>query len=200
MSARRCWIFDLDGTLIHSDHDYAALKARLGLPAELAVLEGIAACPEEDRPGLFAAVDAWEVEHLREVRPMDGAADLLDRLVGRGRSVAVLTRNTRETAVRALEAAGLHRRVIAPFVVGRHEAPCKPAPDGVHLLLRRWGALPSDACLVGDFRFDLLAARAAGVEAVWFDPGRTGEWASLADRVVHHLSELEPWPEGELEG
>ena len=45
------------------------------------------------------------------------------------------------------------------------------------------------ADLPGSYLEDL---RAAGVEAVWFDPGRTGTFAALADRVVHHLSELAP--------
>ncbi len=187
-----CWIFDLDGTLVHSDHDYAALKARLGLPNHLAVLEGIAGRPEEEQAALLAEVHDWEVGHLARIRPIDGAADLLAALRNRGRSVAVLTRNTRETALRALDGAGLTGLVEPRYVVGRHEAACKPAPDGVHALLRRWGALPGDACLVGDFRFDLVAARAAGVQAIWFDPDRTGTWAELADRVVHHLSELAP--------
>lgn len=193
-AARFCWIFDLDGTLVHSEHDYAGLKARLGLPHDYAVLEGVATRPPDEQARLLLEVHAWEVAHLAGVRPIDGAADLLDRLRCRGRSVAILTRNTRETALRALDGAGLRGLVDARFVVGRHEAACKPAPDGVHALLRRWSALPRDACLVGDFRFDLMAARAAGVEAIWFDPGRTGTWAELADRTVHHLSELAPTP------
>jgi phosphoglycolate phosphatase-like HAD superfamily hydrolase len=46
--------------------------------------------------------------------------------------------------------------------------------------------------MVGDFRFDLDAARAAGVRAIWVDVEGTGMFTDLADRVVRDLRELLP--------
>lgn len=188
----RCWIFDLDGTLVHSEHDYAALKRRLGLPPELAVLEGVETRPEAERLGLFAEIDAWEREHAARATPVDGAHELLGALLARGRALAILTRNTRMTALATLGGAGLAPYFDPRWIVGRHEAAPKPSPEGVRVLLRRWGANPEDTVLVGDFRYDLEAAHAAGVAAIWYDPQRTGTYAGLADRVVHDLRELAP--------
>lgn len=186
------WIFDLDGTLVRSEHDYRAMKDRLGLPRHLALLEGIGTRPEEERPELLALVNAWEDDLASRTRPMDGAREVVEALRDRRRSVGVLTRNTRASALRALDVAGLLDLFDERYVVGRDEAAPKPSPEGIGALLRRWNALPADACLVGDFRFDLEAARAAGIEGIWFDPGRTGEHSALADRVIHDLRELLP--------
>lgn len=186
------WIFDLDGTLVHSEHDYKAMKRRLRLPPDLALLEGVATRPEAERPALLAEIHRWEEELAARTRPVEGAAEVLAGLLDRRRSIGILTRNTRASALRSLDAAGLLAMVDPRFVVGRDEAAPKPSPAGVHALLGRWNALPGDACLVGDFRFDLEAARAAGVESIWFDPDRTGQFAGLSDRVVHRLVDLLP--------
>ncbi|MCA9489555.1 MAG: hypothetical protein KC621_06515, partial [Myxococcales bacterium] len=86
------WIFDLDGTLVHSEHDYRAMKERLGLPQQLALLEGIATRPEADRPELLAQVEAWEDELAARTTPVAGAREVVQALRERRRAVGILTR------------------------------------------------------------------------------------------------------------
>lgn len=186
----RAWIFDLDGTLTVPQHDFAFIKRELGLPAHKPVLDGIAERPIEERAALLAAVDAWERGLADRAEPNPGASDLLAAIAAAGLPMGVLTLNTKATALRTLEAAGL-----APFfseedVLGRDEARPKPAPDGLILLMERFGAEPRATAMVGDYRFDLLAGRAAGAVSIWLDPARTGTFDALADQVVCSLLEL----------
>jgi phosphoglycolate phosphatase-like HAD superfamily hydrolase len=91
-----------------------------------------------------------------------------------------------------LHAAGLADLVPAQRVIGRDDAPPKPAPDGIWRLLRAFGLDPGEVWFVGDGLFDLRAARAAGVAAVWLDLDGTGAHAPFADLVVRDLLALVP--------
>jgi HAD superfamily hydrolase (TIGR01509 family) len=183
-------VFDLDGTLVRSEHDYAALKSLLGLPRDLAILEGIATRPAEERAALFAQVDAWEQALAARATPHAGADAALEGFATRGVPVGIVTRNTRATALATLRAAGLERWFDPGWVLGRDEAPPKPSPDGILLLVRAWSAEPGRVAMVGDFTFDLLAARAARVRAIGYDPEVRGHLDSVADVVIRHLGEL----------
>jgi phosphoglycolate phosphatase-like HAD superfamily hydrolase len=44
--------------------------------------------------------------------------------------------------------------------------------------------------MVGDYLFDMLAGREAGVMTVLFDPGGEFEWGAHADVSVQRLDEL----------
>lgn len=195
MTGRARWaavVFDLDGTLVRAEHDYAEWKRELGLPRDLAVLEGIATLPPEAADRALRAIDAWEQAEADGAVALDGARALLDAWAAEGARLGIVTRNTRATALRALRAAGLSDRFAEDAVVGRDEAPPKPAPDGIRRLLVGWSIAPRDAAMVGDFRFDLVAARAAGVWAVGYDPAGTGVLDPWADEVVSHLGALAP--------
>ena len=184
------WLFDLDGTLTVAQHDFAGIKRRLGLPPDLPILEAIALRPASEQAALLEAIHRWEADLADHACAAPGAAELLGSLADRGHRLGVVTRNSRPTALRTLAAAGLGRYLAPDDVIGRDEAPPKPAPDGIRLLLERWGADPGDAVMVGDWRFDLEAARGAGVRAVWLDLEGDGQFEELAHLVIRSLVEL----------
>ncbi len=186
----RAWLFDLDGTLTVATHDFAAFKATLGLPPDRDVLSGIATRPEADRPALLQAVREWEEAHLDRAQPAPGATELLDRLSERRVPLGIVTRNTQSTARATLDRIGLAHHFPEGVVHGRDTASPKPAPDALFALLNAFSVPAADAVMVGDHGDDLLAARAAGVHAVWVDPQGTGRYAHHADSVVSALHEL----------
>lgn len=164
-------------------HDFDALRRELGLPQGTPILEGIEARP--DRAELHAKVLAWEWSLVEATGPAIGVHALVERL-GDHR-LGVLTRNRSDIARATLAAVGLSG--FDP-VLGRDDAAPKPSPEGILRILETWGAAPDDAVMVGDYRFDLVAGRAAGVATVWVDTKRSGLWADLADVVVPDLSAL----------
>ena len=69
----------------------------------------------------------------------------------------------------------------------------KPEPDMVRKALADLGRAPHEACLIGDSKADLGAAKAAGVTSILVSFGYAGDldvYHCGADRVIHDLMEL----------
>lgn len=192
LDGRRCWIFDMDGTLTVPIHDFEAIRAALGLPLGLPILESLlelpAAAAEEKRRRLSVI----ELELARAAEAAPGAEALLAALRRRGDRLGILTRNSRANARLTLETCGLAGYFPEADRVTRDDGPPKPAPAGIHLLLGRWDGRPDQAVMLGDFRFDLEAGRAAGCATVHVEAGGRFRWPELADRCVRRLDELLP--------
>jgi HAD superfamily hydrolase (TIGR01509 family) len=190
LAKRSCWIFDLDGTLTIAVHDFAAIREQLGLPQGQPILEALAALPSSEARPLFERLDALELDLARRAQPTPGAPALLASLSRRGAKLGILTRNSFANVRVTLEATGLHEFFGSECVVAREQAPPKPRPDGIHRLLALWKARAEQALIVGDYRFDLEAGRAAGIATVYFDPAGSREFAEHADLHVTRLSQL----------
>ncbi len=92
----------------------------------------------------------------------------------------MLTRNAHELALVTLQAVGMGDCFLPEDILGRDEAPPKPHPGGLLHLAERWGVSPASMLMVGDYRFDLECARAAGARGVLVNVPHN-EWPELAD-------------------
>jgi HAD superfamily hydrolase (TIGR01509 family) len=187
---RDLWVFDLDGTLTIANHDFDALRAALGIPAGEPILEWIATRPGAEADALTVQLDALEAALAAETRPQPGVVDALAALVDGGCRLGVLTRNTRANAHLSLERIGVDDLFDPACVLGREDARPKPDPDGILRLLDHWGGAPERGVMVGDFRFDLEAGRAAGTACVHFSPTGDFPWPALADARIRRLDEV----------
>jgi HAD superfamily hydrolase (TIGR01509 family) len=191
MLAYRHWIFDLDGTLTVAVHDFEAIRAELGLAPGEPILEAIAQLPAAERPAMDKQLYDIERALALRTREQPGARALLTELHKRGARLGVLTRNSTKLAYITLEAAGLGAFFQPGCVLGRDCCKPKPDPAGVHMLLELWNARADDCVLVGDFVFDLHAARNAKLaRAIYFDHDQSGRFAQDADLSVTSLDEL----------
>lgn len=183
LSAARHWVFDMDGTLTLAVHDFEAIKRALDIPLEDDILGHLAGLPET----VAAAKHAWLLEHERELalaaEPAPGAIELVRELHGRGCQLGILTRNAHELALLTLRAIGLDDCFAVPDVIGRDEAPPKPDPGGLLHFARTWQVAPSELVMVGDYRFDLECARAAGARSVLVNLAEN-PWPQLADHFA----------------
>ncbi|KRP59457.1 HAD family hydrolase [Pseudomonas trivialis] len=174
------WVFDMDGTLTVAVHDFAAIRVALGIPPEDDILTHLAALPAD----IAASKHAWLLEHERELAlgstAAEGAVALVRELAARGYRLGILTRNARELAHVTLAAIGLADCFAAEDVLGREDAPPKPAPGGLLKLAAAWGVAPSEMVMVGDYRFDLDCGRAAGTRTVLVNLPQN-PWPELAD-------------------
>ncbi|WP_417662047.1 HAD family hydrolase [Pseudomonas sp.] len=177
------WVFDMDGTLTLAVHDFEAIKRELEIPLEQDILHHLAALPIAEGK----AKHAWLLEHERELalnaRPAPGAVELLRELSERGYQLGILTRNAHELALLTLQAIGVGDYFAAPDVIGRGEALPKPDPDGLLRLAQRWQVASTQLVMVGDYRFDLQCARAAGAYSVLVNLP-SNPWPELVDHFA----------------
>lgn len=173
------WVFDLDGTLTLAQHDFQAIRRELGVPAEADILTYMAALPDSERLAMKAELDMIELRLAAQVEAAPGAIELIRHLHERGLRLGILTRNLQTVAQSTLAHLGILDCFAAEDVLGREEAAPKPQPEGIQLLLERWGLLPGQAVMVGDFRFDLEAGRAAGSRTCLVHADN--QWPELAD-------------------
>ena len=178
----RGWIFDLDGTLTRAQHDFPAIRRELQIPADEDILEYLSSLPLDERRQLNSQLDAIELRLAQEVTPAPGAAELIRELHQRQLRLGILTRNLREVAMASLERIGVLECFDPQHIIGRNDAAAKPAPDGIHRLLADWQLTETDAVMVGDFRFDLEAGRAAGCHTCLVHP--QNDWPQLTDLHV----------------
>ncbi len=162
-------IFDLDGTLVDSSLDFEQMRREMGLPPESPLLESLAKMSAADAERCHAILQRHEGAGAERAVLMPGVAAFLTEAATRGIRCAVFTRNGREVARRTLERLGLRFEI----VVAREDAPIKPDPAGIRAICKSWELSPDEVAMVGDYRFDIIAGRQAGVKTVCYAARRT---------------------------
>ncbi len=208
-------IFDLDGTLADSladigtamnealvhhgfrPHELAAYNHFVGEGAEHLVRTALKAGGGDDAH--FPAVLATFRErygaqgHARSL-PYPGIEDMLAQLVKRGVKLAVLS-NKRDEFTKQLVA---QRFGAIPFVDVRGErdgVPRKPDPTAALELALALNVLPAHIGFMGDTKYDVLTARAAGMQPIgvlWGFRDEAELTAAGAKVLLKHPGELIP--------
>jgi phosphoglycolate phosphatase len=203
-------VFDLDGTLILSQHDFGRMRREViriaeqyGVPpGHLSVTEPIHRIVEEARAQLVASgapegnlfrfeaeypkrIDAIESEALPRTVVRPGAEPLLRALTDRGFRLGILTRASEFFARNALKRTGLEP--FFPYLRSRSApGPAKPSPEALQLLLREMEIPGERALFVGDHILDAECATRAHIRfyGVLPDPSETQSETIDADRFL----------------
>ena len=94
-------IFDLDGTLVHSELDFDAIRREIGIPTG-PVLEALEQMPPDQRLRATEVLDRHESRAAVEAELDASAHRVLGALDERGLKTALLTRNSRASVDTAL--------------------------------------------------------------------------------------------------
>jgi len=178
-------IFDLDGTLVLSDLDFARIRAEIGIAEPTPVLEFLEQQPPAVRRRGMAILAAHEGEAARRAGFNDGAGELLELLRQHKLKTAIVTRNSRECVEIVMRNLGF----TVDAIVARSDAPPKPSPRPLLLACRRLDLQPHEVIFVGDYAFDRQAGANAGIKTYIVCNGREPE---LPDEIpsLHALAEL----------
>lgn len=118
---------------------------------------------------LDAVFDGYLRAYEASWRAFDDVDDALTRIAAAGLAVAVLTNGTIEQQNDKLVRVGLAGRV-GPVYTVEDLGAAKPDPAAFRIACERWGLPPAGVLSVGDRHdLDVLAARAAGLQAVHLD-------------------------------
>jgi phosphoglycolate phosphatase len=181
-------VFDLDGTLVDSQHDFPRLRKtvvriaeKYGVPpGRLSITETVvrnirdatAILEAQNQPAgqvfrfekeVNETIDAIEMEALPRTKATPNAGPVLKALTEQGFRLGLLTRSSDHFARSALLKTGL--APYFPFLRSRSSpGPVKPSPEALRLLLETMGVPPDRAVLVGDQPIDCECAVAARVK------------------------------------
>ena len=183
----RFWIFDLDGTLTVPAHDFEGIRRELHLPAGRPILEEIAKLSEPEASLAIERLDRIEYEVACKAVPHLGAAHMLTELRARHCQVGVFSRNSARSVWETLKRCEMETLFQPHHVMTRESCDPKPNPKGIHVLLSRWQGRAAEAVMVGDYLYDMMAGRDAGVVTVGFDGYGHFQWNDYADYCVSDL-------------
>ncbi|MBB5710537.1 HAD-IA family hydrolase [Sphingomonas xinjiangensis] len=205
--------FDLDGTLFDTSADLAAalnhvlhglerpplsraqVTSMVGEGTRRMLAKGLEAsgdCTPELVDRSYPQLMGFYEAHLTAgTRPYPGLVAALDGLAEAGATLAVVTNKVEHLAVRLLADMGLADR-FATVIGGDTVGEGKPSPLPILEMIRRCGG--GRAAFVGDSRFDVEAARNAGVPVVAVSFGFLGHGVHdlNPDAVIDHFVELVP--------
>ena len=198
MKAIKAVVFDLDGTLINSKHDYPEMAGKVetilkdegvqtrefNKPRRIweIIQGGITSLKELGLPPnridcilgqITEALNAVELLALDSVESMPGAHETLLYLRRGGFKIGIATRSGGEYAERSLNIAALTEYV--DVLLARDEVE-HPKPDPRHLLqvITALSVSPQNVVYVGDTTTDYVAAKKANIAFIGFP--RNDEW------------------------
>ena len=178
-------VFDLDSTLTKPYLDFRKLRAELGL-AEGDILSWLAGLPTAERQWAMQTIEAFEQDGVENVEWNEGARQTLSAVQDLSLPVAIITRNSRASLRAVCQRLDIH----VDLLVAREDAPPKPDPASLRMVGEEFGIAPQTMVMVGDFRHDTEAGRAAGAWTVLLTNGRDPHWTVEADIVIERLPEL----------
>ena len=209
-------IFDLDGTLVTFKFDVKGTREAiidelskrkfdtsvLNLTTPTQTMINIAKAQvesgkvsvdvEEVLEAIYLILDKSELETSEKSDLIPGVRETLDYLRSRQVRLGVLTNSGRLATTKMLERAGIQG--FFEFVLCRDDVTAmKPSPDGLAKAVALLG-LPRDSVYyIGDSKYDIMAARGAGV---WMVAVASGNYTAEklkeegANYVVSNLEEL----------
>ena len=171
----RAVIFDLDGTLTDTlplcyaafAHAFEAFGLGAQTDPEIHALFG----PSEEGILRRLVPDRWqecyevylrfyEQHHNQYARVFPGIEPLLEWIASTRIPTGIVTAKGAESAAITVDRLGL-RRYFAAVEAGGPDGARKP--QGIGVMLSRWGCHPTEAVYIGDSPYDMRAAREAGV-------------------------------------
>ncbi|WP_131738279.1 HAD family hydrolase [Actinomadura roseirufa] len=207
----RAAVFDLDGTLIHTEPRNRAMWARLfeahGLPYDDELITSFAGrrghevlagllhlFPGRTVEELFEEVVSYEaMPDMPAVTPVPGAVGLVRALAGAGVPLAVVTSGQRPYAENLLDVLGV-RGLLDLVVTAGDVVTGKPHPEGYLAAARDLAVPPGAAVAFEDAPAGVAAVKAAGMTCVGITTTQPMAALAGADHVVADLEKVDVVP------
>lgn len=180
-------LFDLDGTLVDSQLDFAAMRLEMDLDDGLPILETIEDMGEPRASECRAILSRHERLGVERSTKISGVDEMLSWMRAQNLRLGVVTRNSRAAATSML---AKHKLEFDP-VWTREDGPTKPDPWAILETCDRWQFSPSEVVMVGDFRFDIECGQRAGAYTTYYLP--RGDNDCGADKLVRSYHECDDW-------
>ncbi|NLB83058.1 MAG: HAD family phosphatase [Synergistaceae bacterium] len=180
------FILDWDGVLAETKLNFTPIREKYFGGEFVPLLEAARSLPPELRKELNRDIYNLEMAGAETSEVVPGALDLLEWLGAQKKPWCVVSRNCRDSILLAARRCGLP---LPPVVKSRDDPPVKPEPEALWNAALSLG-VPFEKCLmVGDFLYDLVGARRAGMRAVLVQRP-CAEWKHWADLSFDRLTDF----------
>ena len=180
-------IFDLDGVIIKSSLDFGLIaKEIFGSSSKKPVLEKIEelSSPAEKKKA-FKILEKHEKGAALQAQLNPGIKQLLGLVRQRGMKTAIVTRNSQNSVGIILEK--FHLQI--ECIVTREGIPPKPSKEPVLRACECMKLSPYEVVFLGDYEFDMLAGKRAGVGTILLRSGKQSA-SENADLEIDSIAEL----------
>ena len=180
-------IFDLDGVIIKSSLDFRLIAREIfGSASARPVLERIEELSDPaEKEEAFRILERHEHRAALRAQLNPGIDELLELVKRRGMKTAIVTRNSQDSVGIILEK--FHLQI--ECIVTREAAPPKPSKEPVLRACECMGLNPYEVALLGDYEFDMLAGKRAGVATILLRSSKESS-SENADLEIDSIAEL----------
>ncbi|WJG10733.1 HAD-IA family hydrolase [Aliiglaciecola sp. LCG003] len=186
ISSLKGFIFDLDGTLMHSTLDFNAIRNAISCPANIDILSFVAGLQAEQKRLANQIIIEHEINDAQGSAWIEGAHEFIQLLLQLKYPIAIVTRNCRQAAsIKMGQSAGQIKLLLT-----REDAPPKPDPTSLLQIAELWEIDVTKLAYIGDYLYDVQAANNAGMLSCLYAPGELPVYASQANVVFEHFNQL----------
>jgi HAD superfamily hydrolase (TIGR01549 family) len=183
--AVRAMAFDLDGTLIKTNVRFSEYRRRLG-NIQGDILEYIKTTDEATQQRLFGVIDDYEHAIQKDCTLTEGVLEVIDYLQTNDIKMGIITRSTQQHAHRIIE----KLNIPISLAIGRDTITPKPSGDALRLLSNLLKVPLDQMLFVGDYIWDILAGKDAGVKTVLYLNHNLPDFTCRPDYMVTHFTHL----------
>lgn len=179
-------IFDMDGTLVDSKINFPAIYEALGIDSQRSIVEYVNTLSGVAQEKAREIVHFYEEEGAKNSSPIPGVHSLINKLHEHKINLAVFTLNSRQIALKTLQAHGLQ----IPLIISREDTHPKPHPEGLHKICKHFSTPLHEAIYVGDYKYDLMAGKNANIKTALYCPSDPDFDTTDAYMTFCHFDEL----------
>jgi len=180
-------IFDLDGVIVKSSLDFGLIAREIfGSASKRPVLERIEELSHPaEKEEAFRILEEHEKRAALASQLNPGIDELFELVKRRGMKTAIVTRNTQDSVGIILERFHLQIDCIVP----REAASPKPSKEPVLRACGCMGLNPHEVIFLGDYEFDMLAGKRAGVVTILLRSSKQST-SENADLEIYCITEV----------
>lgn len=188
------FLLDWDGVIAETRLDFSGIREKYFQGRRVPLLEAAERLPEERRREFHRDVEALEVDGADRATLVPGADDLLAWVEASGLPWGIVSRNCRASIDLAALRCGV---ALPPMTMSRDQGPVKPDPEALWLAAEMIAVRPERCVFVGDFVYDLIGGRRAGMRTVLVQRAEEDwlQWADVAFPKVTDLVQVLKRPE-----
>ncbi|MDR3255766.1 MAG: HAD-IA family hydrolase [Synergistaceae bacterium] len=182
-------IFDWDGVIAETKLDFSGLREKYYDTRRAMLLEDAWRLTPDRHAALMSELEGIEIGGAMNAAPVPGIMDVIHWTEENGIPWAVVSRNCRKSILIAARVISIK---LPDIVRSRDDGDCvKPDPRALAETCAALGADVAQTLLIGDYIYDMIGARRAGMRGVLVREKTAADWDEWLECVYGSMDELQ---------